>query len=111
MTFTRTARGCSASRQVNVGDLVMVERGRNKAICQVMWAGDPASALRGQFTVQCVDGRTPWDEELRQMRRRPVPAQSISIAHGRRRLVARGFGAPEPTVADVRGFMSKARRK
>ena len=56
-----------SARSVNVGDLVMVERGRNKAICQVVWAGDPASPLRGQFSVQCIDGKTPWDEELRQM--------------------------------------------
>jgi len=28
-------------RDVNVGDLLMVERGRNKAICQVVWAADP----------------------------------------------------------------------
>jgi hypothetical protein len=56
-----------SARQVNIGDLVMVERGRNKAICQVVWAADPASPLRGQFSVQCVEGRTPWDEELRQM--------------------------------------------
>ncbi len=56
-----------SARGVNIGDMVMVERGRNKAICQVVWAADPASALRGQFTVQCVESRTPWDDELRQM--------------------------------------------
>jgi hypothetical protein len=37
------------SREVHVGDLVLVERGRNKAICQVVWAGHPGSPLRGQF--------------------------------------------------------------
>lgn len=56
-----------SARDVNIGDLVMVERGRNKAICQVVWSADPSSPLRGQFSVQCVDGKTPWDEELRQM--------------------------------------------
>jgi hypothetical protein len=55
------------SRDVNIGDLVLVERGRNKAICQVVWSADPASPLRGQFSVQCVEGKTPWEEELRQM--------------------------------------------
>jgi PilZ domain len=55
------------SRDVNIGDLVLVERGRNKAICQVVWSAEPTSALRGQFTVQCVDGKTPWEEELQQM--------------------------------------------
>ena len=54
--------------EVNAGDLVLVERGRNKAICQVVWTGDSDSDLRGQFAVQCVEqGRTPWDDELRQL--------------------------------------------
>jgi hypothetical protein len=53
---------------LKVGDLVTVERGRTKSVCQVLWAADPKSILRGQFTVECVDGaRTPWEEELRLM--------------------------------------------
>lgn len=56
-----------SAREVSVGDLVMVERGRNKAVCQVVWSADPASPLRGQFSVQCVEGKTPWDDELKQM--------------------------------------------
>ena len=62
-----------SARDVNIGDLVMVERGRNKAICQVVWSADPASPLRGQFSVQCVEGRTPWDDELRQMEEQYQP--------------------------------------
>jgi len=54
-------------RDLSLGDLVMVERGRNKALCQVIWTADPHSQLAGQFTVQCVEKRTPWDEELRQL--------------------------------------------
>jgi len=50
-------------RNVNVGDLITVERGRHKSICQVVWTADPNSALRGQFTVECVEGnRIPWEE-------------------------------------------------
>jgi PilZ domain len=56
-----------SARDVNVGDLVLVERGRNKATCKVIWAADPESPLRGQFTVECVEGRAPWDDELRQL--------------------------------------------
>ena len=53
-------------RDVKVGDLITVERGRNKSVCQVVWTADPNSALRGQFTVECVEGnRIPWEEELR----------------------------------------------
>jgi hypothetical protein len=81
-----------SSREVNIGDLVMVERGRNKAVCQVIWAADPTSPLRGQFTVQCVEGRTPWDDELRQMEEQYQPV----ILDGRLRgAPARGFDRPE----------------
>jgi hypothetical protein len=62
-----------SGRHVNIGDLVMVERGRNKAVCQVVWAADPDSALRGQFAVQCVEKKTPWDDELRQMEEQYQP--------------------------------------
>jgi len=62
------------TRAVNIGDVVVVERGRNKALCQVIWTADPASPLRGQFTVQCVEeGKTPWEEELRQMEEQYQP--------------------------------------
>jgi hypothetical protein len=63
-----------SGREVNVGDIVMIERGRHKAMCQVVWRGDPNSQLHGQFTVQCVEeGRAPWSEELRQMEERYQP--------------------------------------
>jgi hypothetical protein len=81
-----------SSREVNIGDLVMVERGRNKAVCQVVWAGDAASALRGQFTVQCVEGKTPWDEELRQMEEQYQPIDPDSLKRGK---LPRGFGGPQ----------------
>lgn len=68
----RGARLLSA-RDVNVGDLVMIERGRNKAICQVVWSAEPGSELRGQFSVQCVEGKTPWDDELQQMEEQYQP--------------------------------------
>ncbi len=61
-------------RNVNVGDLITVERGRHKSICQVVWTADPNSPLRGQFTVECVEGnRIPWEEELRQMQEQYLP--------------------------------------
>jgi hypothetical protein len=72
--------------------MVLVERGRNKAICQVVWEGDAASALRGQFTVQCVEGKSPWDEELRQMQEQYQP---IDLDNLERRALPRGFGGAE----------------
>lgn len=63
-----------SSRDLKVGDLVTVERGRHKSICQVVWAADHDSPLRGQFTVQCVEGsRIPWEEELKQMQEQYLP--------------------------------------
>jgi hypothetical protein len=58
---------------VKVGDLVTVERGRHKSVCQITWTADPRSALRGQFTVECVEGRIPWEDELRQMEEQYLP--------------------------------------
>lgn len=61
-------------RDVKVGDLVTIERGRHKSVCQVVWTADPNSALRGQFTVQSFDGgRVPWEEELRQTEEQYLP--------------------------------------
>jgi PilZ domain-containing protein len=63
-----------SGRDLSIGDLVMIERGRSKSLCQVVWAADPASPLRGQFTVRCVDNaRSPWDEELHQMEEQYQP--------------------------------------
>jgi hypothetical protein len=62
-----------SSREMKVGDLVTVERGRHKSICQVVWTADSHSSLRGQFTVECVDGKSPWEEELRQMEEHYLP--------------------------------------
>src|SRR5580658_1476219 len=59
---------------VKVGDLIAVEHGRHKSVCQVVWTADPHSALRGQFTVECVEGsRIPWEDELRQMEEQYLP--------------------------------------
>lgn len=63
-----------SARQVSVGDLVLIERARSRVVCQVVWSADPKSALRGQFSVKCVDeGKTPWDEELRQIEEQYEP--------------------------------------
>jgi hypothetical protein len=64
-------------RDVKVGDLIAVERGRYKSVCQVVWTADPNSALRGQFTVECGEGtRLPWEDELRQMEEQYLPVIS-----------------------------------
>lgn len=80
-----------SAREAHVGDLVMVERGRNKAVCQVVWVADPASSLRGQFTVQCIEHKTPWDEELRLLEEQYQPV----ILDTLQRPASRGFGGTE----------------
>jgi PilZ domain len=48
------------------GEIVAIERGRNKALCRVVWIGEPGSELRGQIGIQCVEAdRTLWEAELR----------------------------------------------
>lgn len=79
-------------RDVTVGDLILVERGRNKATCQVIWAADPESPLRGQFTVQCVEGRTPWEDELRQINDEQYQPLILDDIH---RKAMRGFSRPD----------------
>lgn len=78
-------------RGVIVGDLVMIERGRSRAICQVVWTADSDSPLRGQFTVRCIEGRTPWDDELRHVEERYLPL----VVDGEHREVIRGPGRPD----------------
>ena len=79
------------SREVNAGDLVLVERGRNRAMCQVVWTGDRSSDLRGQFAVQCVEtGRTPWDDELRQLEEEYQPVNPGNLMQRR---APRSFGS------------------
>jgi hypothetical protein len=61
-------------RDVQVGDFITIERGRSKSLCRVVWTAAPDSELRGQFTVECVEsGKTPWEEELRQMEEQYLP--------------------------------------
>ena len=64
-------------RDVQVGDLITIERGRSKSLCRVVWTADPDSALQGQFTVECIEGnKTPWEQELRQMEEQYLPVSA-----------------------------------
>ena len=63
-----------SGKEVRVGDLLQVERGRNRAVCQVIWTAAPDSLLRGQFTVECMDqAKAPWDDELKQLQEQYLP--------------------------------------
>jgi len=63
-----------SARDVKVGDLITIERGRSKSLCEVVWTADPDSELRGQFTVECIEGgKTPWEPELGKMEEQYLP--------------------------------------
>ena len=50
------------------GEIVAIERGRNKAFCRVVWVGEPNSELRGQIGLQCVESdRALFEGELREL--------------------------------------------
>jgi hypothetical protein len=50
------------------GEIIAVERGRNKAFCRVVWVGEANSELRGQIGLQCVESdRMMWEAEMRDM--------------------------------------------
>jgi hypothetical protein len=53
---------------IGVGEIVAVERGRNKSFCRVVWIGEANSELQGQIGIQSVESdRTLWETELRDM--------------------------------------------
>ena len=70
-TYDISARGARVSRIRSItktGEIVAIERGRNKVFCRVVWIGEPNSELRGQMGIESVElDRTLWDAELRDM--------------------------------------------
>jgi hypothetical protein len=70
-TYDISARGARVTglRCVKeAGEIIAVERGRNKAFCRVVWVGEAGSELRGQVGIQCVESdRMMWEAEMRDM--------------------------------------------
>jgi hypothetical protein len=70
-TYDISAHGAriSSLRFVNqTGEIVAVERGRNKTFCRVVWVGDENSKLNGQIGLESVEpDRILWEPELREM--------------------------------------------
>jgi hypothetical protein len=79
------------------GEIIAIERGRNKAFCRVVWVGQPNSELRGQVGLEWVEReRTLWEAELREMEEsfepmprdnrpaRPQPGQAAGTPSRRR---------------------------
>lgn len=70
-TYDISARGArvTGSRGIRqVGEIIAIERGRNKVFCRVVWVGEPNSEFHGQMGLESVETeRTMWDAELRDM--------------------------------------------
>ncbi len=61
------ARLCGLRPTLTVGEVVTVERGRNKFFCRVIWIGAPDSEQKGQIGVQAVEaGRSLWETDVRE---------------------------------------------
>ncbi len=79
-TYDISERGARISGMravVEAGEIVAIERGRNKTFCRVVWVGDPDSEQRGQVGVQNVETDRPmWDSELRELNTAFDPIQT-----------------------------------
>jgi PilZ domain len=52
----------------DTGEIVAIERGRNKSFCRVVWIGDANSELKGQVGLQCVESeRAMFEGELKEL--------------------------------------------
>ncbi len=64
------------------GEILVVERGRSKAFCRVVWIGEPDSPLRGQVGIQCVEAqKSLWTAELRDMEESYEPVSRDSALY------------------------------
>jgi len=81
-TYDISARGARITNLRCVkgtGEIVAVERGRNKSFCRVVWVGEPGTEIRGQIGLQTVEReRSMWESELREMEESydPIPKES-----------------------------------
>jgi len=65
---TRGARVTGLRCVKQTGEIVLVERGRSRAYCRVVWIGEPQSELQGQIGIQCVESeRLMWEAEIREL--------------------------------------------
>jgi hypothetical protein len=65
---SRGARITSPPSIKEVGEIIAIERGRNRAFCRVVWVGKSNSALRDQIGIECVESdRLIWEAEMRDL--------------------------------------------
>lgn len=102
---SRGARVVGARESAQIGQTVMVERGRNKALFEICWIADPGSDLRGQFGIECIEpDKLPWKAELGEFQETYVPIESLVIAYDNRSLLQdrrRGTRYPVQAIAEL----------
>jgi hypothetical protein len=82
------------------GEIVVVERGRNKAFCRVVWIGEAGTPQQQQAGIQCVEAhKALWDAEMRDMQEMYDPMVRDGILYR----AARG-NAPDRTRRKYRRF-------
>jgi hypothetical protein len=84
-TYDISARGARITGlrcAKQTGDIIAVERGRNKSFCRVVWVGESGSELHGQVGLQCVEiDRNMWEAELRDMQEAYDPVSRDSVIY------------------------------
>lgn len=70
-TYDISARGARITELPEVrqpGEIIAVERGRNRVFCRVIWVANSKSAPYGQMGIQAVESeRLMWENELRDL--------------------------------------------
>jgi hypothetical protein len=84
----RGARLYGVRPTMKVGEVVTVERGRNKFFCRVVWIGEPNTEQKGQIGIQAVDaGKSLWEKEMRDVADQfsPIQAEEARPTAGERK--------------------------
>ncbi|HUK24581.1 MAG TPA: PilZ domain-containing protein [Terriglobales bacterium] len=91
---SRGARITSLRCIKEAGEIVAIERGRNKTFCRVVWIGEPNSELHGQVGLQCIESeRAMFEHEIRDLEEAydaiafdPTVRRPMTTSANRRRL-------------------------
>jgi hypothetical protein len=74
------------------GQVIAIERSRNRVLCRIVWVGETNTDRRGQVGVRAIEvDRTLWDAELREVGERfdPLPKDLPPGAGGHKRRAIR----------------------
>ncbi len=69
-TYDISARGARLGglRTPRLGEVIAIERGRNRTLCRVIWIGGAEAGVKDQVGVRCVESeKLLWEPELREV--------------------------------------------